>query len=93
MFTITDDAAHVLRGLLHAGGREAAIRVTPNDDTPGEPGFQLSLVDRPAPGDARAAADPPVYLAPGAAAALRGQSLDAESGAGPAELRIIPHAA
>ena len=95
VLTITDAAAGVLRGVLrdaeHPTG--AALRLVVNDETPGEPGFQLSLVDAPTPGDRVAGAAPPVFVAPAAVPALRDQMLDADTPGDPLSLRVVPRAA
>lgn len=95
MLSITQNAVDVLRTLLsdHGARPHAGLRLMVNNDTPGEPGFQLTLVDAPTPGDQVAAADPPVYVAPTAIGALRDQILDADMPADPASLRVIPRAA
>jgi Fe-S cluster assembly iron-binding protein IscA len=95
MLTITDTAVGVLRGVLARTGRPAGagLRLVVNDETPGEPGFQLTLVDSPTPGDHVAAADPLVFVAPTAVAALRDQVLDADTQDDPVGLRVVPRAA
>jgi Fe-S cluster assembly iron-binding protein IscA len=95
MLEITDTAAGVLRDVLAQTATPAGsgLRLIVNDDTPGEPGFQLSLVDGPAPGDRVAAADPPVFVAAAAIGALRDQVLDAGAAGDPLSLRVVPRAA
>jgi Fe-S cluster assembly iron-binding protein IscA len=95
MFTITDTAVGVLREVLARTDRPAGtgLRLMVNDETPGEPGFQLTLVEQPTPGDQVAAADPLVFVAPAAIGALRDQVLDADGPGDPMSLRVIPRAA
>lgn len=92
MLIITAAAAAILQELLRRN-QATGLRLVPADETPGEPGFRLSLVDGPAPGDRAAADDPPVYLPAGAGGALGDAVLDAVGDGGPADLRIVPRAA
>ncbi|MEQ8834225.1 MAG: hypothetical protein RIB67_07240 [Miltoncostaeaceae bacterium] len=95
MLIITEAAAAVLRNLLHRApaANRGGLRLVANDDTPGEPGVQMSLISRPFPGDLVAIGDPLTYLASCSVDTLRDQVLDAGRPDDPTGLRLVPSAA
>lgn len=95
MLRLSDTATDTLREVFARCERHhcSGLRLEVNNDTPGEPGFQLSVVAAPRPGDLVVVVDPPLYVARTAAPVLEGQLLVAEEPNDPASLRIVPQAA
>lgn len=100
MLIITDTAAAVLRTIIRTAPADSrgGLRLQANEDTPGEPGVQMSLVARPQPGDLVAVSDPLVFLSACSVNTLRDQILDTElpdtaPPDDPTALRLLPRAA
>lgn len=79
MLHVTPTAQRAIRRAMAQAGTApgGGLRITTNNDTPGEPGFQLTLVNGPEPEDRVAPANPRVYLEPATVVPLSDRVLDA----------------
>lgn len=95
MLTLTDRAATALRTILAAAEVPpgAGVRLATSETAPGEPGFELTLVEQPAPGDRLAGDDPRVYVDAAAVALVDGRILDADAVDGAVSFHMARRAA
>lgn len=95
MLTLTDRAATALRTILSAAELPAGagVRLATSEAIPGEPGFELALVEGPAPGDHLADDDPRVFIDPDAVDLVDQRVLDADTTGGTVNFHLAGRAA
>lgn len=95
MLTLTERAATALRTILSAAELPAGagVRLATSEPIPGEPGFELRLVERPAPGDHLADDDPRVFIDADAVDLVDERILDADAVDGTVNFHITRRAA
>lgn len=94
MLTLTDRAATALRTILSTADMPvgAGVRLAAGETIPGEPGFELTLVERPAPGDHLAGDDPRVFIDAQAVDLVHERVLDADAAGGTVSFHIARRA-
>jgi len=95
MLTLTNRAATALRMILSTADMPdgACVRLATGEAIPGEPGFELTLVEGPAPGDHPAGDDPRVFIDADAVDLVHERVLDAEALDGTVSFHLTRRAA